>query len=127
MSKLTEAMQILDPVLRPENWNGDQWAGNGNVRSLVSDAVRDMSEVDAMMTEIARATSLPATAEERTGRAVELAAVEMRALPADRWPDWIADLLETAQSGLSEQEYRGVLQSLCDRLGTRLDGRGASA
>ena len=124
MSKLSEAIQILEPITRPEHWEGECWTGDGSLRALVAAALTDMSEVDAMMSEIARATSLPATAEERTARAVDMAAAEMRNLHTSKWPAWIIELLESAQTTASDAEYRSALETLRERISARLNTQG---
>ena len=123
MSNLTEAIQILEPITRPEYWEGECWKGDSSVRAVVAGALTEIREVDVMMREIARATSLPATAEERTARAVDMAAAEMRNLHTSKWPAWIVELLETAQTTVSEAEYRAALQTLRESISARLDGQ----
>ncbi len=121
MSDLNEAMQILEPLTRPDHWQGECWVGDGSVRTLVVAALAQMGEVDAMMREIARATSAPASAEERAARAVDMAAAEMRNQHSTNWPSWIVELLESAQATVPEAEYRSALEALRERISARLD------
>jgi hypothetical protein len=122
MSKLNEAIETLEPLAQAENWQGDRWVGRGDARALVAAALDDMREVDAMMNEIARATSLPATADERAERAVEMAIVEMRGLHTTRWSDYIFELLDGVAPSVPAAEYRQALQGLRDRISARVDG-----
>ncbi len=123
MSKLSEAIQVLAPVTRPEAWEGECWTGGGSVRARIAAALTDMSAVDEMMTEIARATAPAQTPEARTERAVELAAAELRHLDAGQWPGWIVDLLESVQPSVSDAEYRSFLQALNESISARLYGQ----
>jgi hypothetical protein len=120
MSKLNEAIQVLAPVTRPEAWEGECWTGDGSVRARIAAALTDMTEVDEMMTEIARATSVPQTPEERTGRAVDMAAAEMRYLDSAMWPGWIIELLEMVKPSVSDAQYSNVLKSSNDLISARL-------
>ena len=120
MSKLSGAIEVLAPVTRPESWEGECWTGDGSVRAHIASALADMSEVDEMMTEIARATSVPDSPEERTERAVDMAAAEMRNLDAARWPGWIAELLELVEPSVSDAQYRDFLKVLNERISVRL-------
>jgi hypothetical protein len=121
MSSLTEVMDALAPIAQPGNWSDHQWTGPGDVRAIVAGAVEEIRAVDAMMNEIARATSLPATPEERTERAVEMAAAEIRGMHSSQWTAWIVELLEDVQPSVSDADYRVALESLRNRLANRLD------
>jgi hypothetical protein len=122
MSKLSEALNALAPLSRSENWNDGHWAGPNDVREIVAGAMDDMREVDAMMNEIARATSQPVSLDERVQRAVDLAAIELRGVDPGRWPGMIVDLLDRAGADVSDAQYTAILGALAKRIATRLAG-----
>jgi hypothetical protein len=124
MSKLTEAMQLIEPLARANQWSGNQWRGDGNPHEIASTVLNDMAEVDTLMREIARATSLPTDEDERVARAVDVAVVEMRQLDPTDWPGRIIRMLEELASFTSETDFQTVLMSLRDRITARLDGGG---
>jgi hypothetical protein len=124
MSKLTEAMQQIEPLARADQWDGNHWRGDGTPRLIAAAVLADMAEVDAMMREIARATSLPATEDERVTRAVDVAAAEMRQLDPSAWLAFLTRLLEELAPHAPDADYRVALAALRDRITARLDGGG---
>lgn len=120
MSKLTEAMEMLQPVTDPDRWDGNTWMGAGDVPQIAGEAIRAMQEVDAMMEQIAAATSRPVDAEDQVRSALEMAAAGMADMPLASWPQWIAHLLQMLEMRTSEENYRAVLQAIQNAIVTRL-------
>ena len=121
MSKLTVAMEKLAPVADPSYWDGNTWMGEGSLPAIVSEALVDITEVDHMMQEIARATSLPETDEQRVRRATDLAANELREMKPDAWSGWVALLLQELEPHSTAGEYRSMLEALQHAITTRIE------